>query len=249
MDFRERLSNSLHYSMISVEALLQEIIQLNGSYQQNYLQFQNMKIEPNEDRIDYSQLCDNRDLNVMLRWDPMYTIDNQPFYESVKEVEKESFIQDTELLQIRSNLLRLVAASIDLIHLPSLKTNTKEQNGHDSPTADESFKSLIATWRELFNRVRKLNYRPSSSQFLVNLLPSRLHLVVELPYEEVFSALGDFVYNLWIGSEKTKGMAKKLQESLINVKNFVEKLEAVDEKREIFFYKNLQASIVGCVEV
>lgn len=255
MDFRERLSNSLHYSMISVEALLQEIIYLNGSYQQNYLQFQNMKIEPNEDRIDYSQLNDNRDLNVMLRWDPMYTIDNQPFYESVKEMEKESFLQDTELLQMRSNLLRLVAASVDLIHTPHLKTiniNTKEHNGHDSPskvTTDECFKMLIESWRELFNRVRKLNYRRSSSQFLVNLLPSRLHIMIELPYEEVFLALGNFVYSLWMGDENTKEMAKVLQEKLVSVKNFIEMLESLNEKKEISFYKNLQATIVGCVEV
>lgn len=249
MDFRERLSNSLHYSMISVEALLQEILHFNGSYQQNYQQFQNMKIEPNEDRIDYDQLSDNRDLNVMMRWDPMYTIDNEPFYEKVKEIEKENFIQDTELLQMRSNLLRLVAASVDLIHLPNGANDTKEHNGHNSLTADESYKLLIESWRELFNRVRKLNYQRSSSQFLVNLLPSRLHYMIQLPYEEVFSALGEFVYGLWTGSDKTKEFAKVLEDAFINVKNLFDKLPIVDEKSEMFDYRNLQASFVGYVEV
>lgn len=253
MDFRERLSNSLHYSLISVEALLQEIVYFNGSYQQNYVQFQNMKIEPNEDRIDYKTLCDNRDLNVMLRWDPMY-IDNQnqSFYEKVKEMEKENFIQDTQLLQIRSNLLRIVAASVDLIHLPSEKTviDSKEHNGHDHfTTADESFKALIANWREIFNHVRKLNYQKSSSQFLVNLLPSRIFYMIQLPYEEVFGTLGDFVYDLWTGQESCKEHASKLQNEIANIKKLIEKFDSSNLDSEIFQYRDLQSSVVGCIEV
>jgi N-terminal acetyltransferase B complex non-catalytic subunit len=247
MDFRERLSNSLHYSMISVEALLQEIVYFNGSYRQNYLQFKNMRIEPNQDRIDYSMLCDNRDLNVMLRWDPMFS-DNQSFYEKVKEIEKENYTQDVELLRIRSNLLRLVAASVDLIHLPSDRrfVDSKEHNENDFLTAVENYKVLIANWRKNFSRLRKFNYRRTSSQYLVNLLQSRIFYMIQLPYEEIFGALGEFVYDLWMERESCKQHAKKTQNEIVNLKKIIEKL---DVRNEIYHYRDLQSSLVGSVEV
>ena len=230
------------------EAALQEIIFFNGSYQQNYQQFVNMKIEPSEDRIIYHELSDNRDLSVMMRWDPLFTPENENFYEKVEDMERENFNQDVELLQIRSNLLRITAASIDLIHMPN-GPPINEQNGHDTVSVDENYKLLSKCWRELFDRVRKLNYKRPSSQFLVNLLPSRLHYMIELPYEETITALSDFVYNLWMGNDKAKKSAKVLQDAFIGVKNFIEELKAVDVESKIFDYRNFQASLVGCVEV
>lgn len=264
MDFRERLSNSLHYSMISVEALIQEIVCFNGSSQQNLLQFQNMKIEPNEDRIKYEELMDNRDLEVMIRWDPMYKYSSDsgeplkepiPLHEDVKWREKESFVQDTELLQMRSSLLRLVAASVDLVHAPrgGVTSNTKEHNGHgSSPTVDdveENYKVLMASWAELFLLAKKLNHQPSSSEFLVNLLPSRLHFMTQLPYGEVFTSLAQFVHHLWLGSEQAKELSIKLVESIELVRSCLENLKPMEANGPIFDYRNLQGTFVGCVEV
>lgn len=264
MDFRERLSNSLHYSMISVEALIQEIICFNGSNQQNLLQFQNMKIEPNEDRIKYEELMDNRDLEVMIRWDPTYKYTSEsgePLKDPIllqgdsRVREKESFVHDTELLQMRSSLLRLVAASVDLVHEPrgGVTTNTKEHNGHASSTSldnvEENYKVLMASWDELFLLAKKLNHQPLSSEFLVNLLPSRLHFMTQLPYHEVFTSLSRFVHNLWLGSEKTKELSAELVNSFELVKSCLEKLKPVDSSGPIFEYRNLQGTLVGCVEV
>lgn len=263
MDFRERLSNSLHYSMVSVEALLQEIVCLNGTTQQNLLQFQNMKIEPNEDRIKYDELMDNRDLEVMIRWDPMYRYTSEkgeylkeplPLEVDAKAREKESFVQDTELLQIRSSLLRLVAASVDLIHTPhgSGSSNTKEHNGHSSSSQDEpedSFKLLMTSWKELFTLAKKLNPQPPTSEFLVNLLPSRLHFMTLLPYEEVFTSLSKFVYHLWLESEKAKESTADLTKAFAAVGSCLEKLKPMETNGSIFDYRILQGTIVGCVEV
>lgn len=260
MDFRERLSNSLHYSMTSVEALIQEIVCFNGSNQQNLLQFQNMKIEPNEDRIKYDELMDNRDLEVMIRWDPTHRYSTEageslkepvPMQVDAKEREKESFVQDTELLQMRSGLLRLVAASVDLIHT-SRDANTKELNGHDgdSPSdAGESFNLLLTSWKELFSLTKKLNPQPSSSQFLVNLLPSRLHFMIQLPYDKVFESLASFVYQLWLGSEKAKEASNAFIESLASVKSLLESLKQTEANGAIFAYRIMQGNLVGCIEV
>lgn len=263
MDFRERLSNSLHYSMTSVEALIQEIVSFNGSTQQNLLQFQNMKIEPNEDRIKYEELMDNRDLDVMIRWDPVYRYTSEkgePLKEpiiiesDIKGRDKESFVQDTELLQMRSSLLRLVAASVDLIHTPrDPALHTKELNGRTSPCApneiEDSFKVLMTSWRDLFHLTKKLNSQPPSSEFLVNLLPSRLHFMIQLPYEEVFSSLSKFIHHLWLGSENAKEASKAFLESLVTVKNSIEKLQPSQQNGPIFDYRILQGNLVGCIEV
>lgn len=258
MDFRERLSNSLHYAMISVEALLQEIVCFNGTSQQNLLQFQSMKIEPTEERIKYEELMDNRDLDVMMRWDPMYRYNSgkgepEPIEVDPKVREKESFVQDTELLQMRSCLLRLVSASVDLLYTPLASTNTKEENGHNSTSSldddGEKFKSLLASWKELFLLAKKLNQQQSSSEFLVNLLPSRLQFITQLPYEEVFTSLSTFVYNLWTGSEKAKESAVDLSKSLETVKSLLENLQPVSASGSIFDYRILQGTLVGCVEV
>lgn len=262
MDFRERLSNSLHYATISVEALLQEIVCFNATSQQNLLQFQSMKIEPNEERIKYEELMDNRDLDVMVRWDPMYRYTSEkgepldepkPLGVDPKVREKDSFVQDTELLQMRSGLLRLVAASVDLIHSLHGLSNAKELNGHSSTTSldddGEKFKSLMASWKELFLLAKKLNQQQSSSEFLVNLLPSRLYFMTQLPYEEVFTSLSTFVYDLWAGSEKAKESSDKFLKSLGSLKTLITNLQPVTSNGPIFDYRILQGTFVGCVEV
>lgn len=260
MDFREKLSNSLQYSMTSVEALLQEIVCFNGGYQQNYAQFQNMKIEPHEDRIKYQDLTDNRDLNVMLRWDQIYNENQESVYEKIKEVEKESFVQDTELLQLRSSLLRLIAASVDLIHTPYASVKTKDlHNGHNSASStstpddlDENYKLLIESWIELNSRIKILNYQKSSSQFLVNLLPSRLHNMLLLPYDKVFTTLSKFVFNLWMGNHKANDIAAELKEVFISIRNCIEKMQpasATSPTQSLFEYRDIQAAYVGYIEV
>jgi N-terminal acetyltransferase B complex non-catalytic subunit len=263
MDFRERLSNSIHYSTISVEALIQEIVCFNGSTQQNFSQFQNMKIEPNEDRIKYEELMDNRDLDVMIRWNPAYRYTSEkgePLKEPIliaensKSREKESFVQDIELLQVRSSLLRLVSSSVDLIYsAQGSSSDNKEQNGHDSISSNEdvgeSFKHLMNSWIELFNLAKKIQHQQSSSEFLVNLLPSRLHFMNKLPYEEVFTSLSRFVYHLWTGSENAKDSSTDVINGFSAVKTCLEGLTPITENGGLFEYRDLQGSIVCCVEV
>jgi N-terminal acetyltransferase B complex non-catalytic subunit len=251
MDFREKLSNSIHYSTISVEALLQEIICFNGSSQQYNTYIQGMKIEPNEDRIKYEELTDDRDLDVMIRWDPTFkfTSENLDKYDDLqakyKEKEKESFNDDVELLQIRSTLLRIVAFSLELIHDTTSTINGKTE----TQEIGANFKILLQKWRELFMLAKKLHRQPEKCDFLVNLLPSRLYNVLQLPYEDVFSSLADFVYDLTIENENAKNNFNKLIESFQTIKNLLKDLKPIEDDAPIFYYRNLQANIVGCIEV
>ena len=162
---------------------------------------------------------------------------------------------------MRSCLLRFVAASIELLSLPYTPSNTPLTNGDaDTPKSetpskhdkDQVFINLIENWCQLFENAKKTNHQPTSNEFLVNLLPSRLHSMLNLPYEQVFYALGKFVQHLWSGSLDSKNFAHHLIESLTLVKNVFNKLVEDPEQRTertIGYYKNFQDSLVGCVEV
>lgn len=255
MDFRERLSNSLHYSTTSVEALIQEIICFSGPFHIYFTHIQNMRIEPSEDRIKYEELMDNRDLDVMISWDPTFkfTSDDHKQYLSLqdkcKEIGKENFNQDLELLQIRSTLLRLVAYSMELIHCSHATTNG-HSDGSKVEDHGENFRLLLQRWQELFILAKKMNRQPPSSEFLVNLLPSRLHSVLQLPYETTISSLCELVMNLWISSDKAKKSAESLGKAFEAIRNLLSELQPMtDANGPIFHYRNMQSKIVGCAEV
>ncbi|XP_055609943.1 phagocyte signaling-impaired protein, partial [Uranotaenia lowii] len=71
LDFRDRLSNSFHFTLISVEALLLEMVCFSGTLVQNLAAYRLMRIKPHEDRIKWDELSDNRDLTIFVNWDPV----------------------------------------------------------------------------------------------------------------------------------------------------------------------------------
>lgn len=291
LEFRERLSNSFHYSLIATEALLLEIMCFSGTYQQNMMALKLMSIVSHEDRIQWDVLQDNRDLSILIRWDPPLqlqkqlkqndeltmaeltsalsnnnlntninncdsnTIENDIIFENndinenennmncddnqqqspsssqlsfdtsqqlssetassaynnledEHDIDKDSFQQDIELLKIRSTLLRLISASIEAINSSSsneegvtvtIKTKTAEKLSKETTTTEAAITTdtailtkydilrlLTHNWKDLFLRLRKMNYKKTSNEFLVNILPSRLHGILEIPLYEYF---------------------------------------------------------------
>lgn len=156
---------------------------------------------------------------------------------------------------MRSCLLRFIAASVELLSLPYTPSSTPLTNGDSvTPKLDngEVFTNLLENWCQLFESAKKINHQPTSNEFLVNLLPSRLHSMLHLSYEHVFLALGKFVKHLWSGSLDSKSFGLQLIESLALVKDVFKRLIEDPEQRTertIGYYKNFQDSLVGCVEV
>ncbi|XP_062555855.1 phagocyte signaling-impaired protein [Armigeres subalbatus] len=211
LDFRDRLSNSLHFTLISVEALLLEMVCFSGTLVQNLAAYRLMRIKPQEDRIKWDEMSDNRDLTIFVHWDPVVdyskvlppegaesVLKNNENYAIVleaktveqlrEECQKESFAQELELLQIRSGLLRLVSSFIELF----------------TKGGDEEYQTAVDLsrhWDELFVKVRSENRFPACKRFLVNLLPSRLHTVLAMPYEETLRDMARFLLALWKGEK------------------------------------------------
>lgn len=216
LDFRDRLSNSLHFTLISVEALLLEMVCFSGTLAQNLSAYRLMRIKPQEDRIKWDELSDNRDLTIFVTWDPVvdYTkvlppggeggavaaaetngesplavvLEPKTVEQQREEFRKESYSQELELLELRSGLLRLVSSFVELF------TKGAEE---DYTTAVD----LRRHWEDLFKRIRAKQRTPMSAKFLVNLLPSRLHLILRMPYESTLRTVADFLLALWKGEK------------------------------------------------
>ncbi|XP_037894520.1 phagocyte signaling-impaired protein-like [Glossina fuscipes] len=137
------------------------------------------------------------------------------------ETEREdSFQQEVEILRIRLLLLRLIASFVDLF-LPSISPKSRSKSGelasnqasnaahtnnegsNSTPCGNkdaELIEFLSKEWLELFNRLRNENLKPLPNRFLVNLLPTRLHLLLEMPYEKFFSDLVQLVMQFYVGA-------------------------------------------------
>lgn len=179
MDFRDKLSNSLHFLTISIEAVLLEFVCMCGMYAQNMAAIKAMKIVPSQDRVEWDQLTDNRDISVVVKW-------NAQTHPNVDdEMKRESFTQDVELMRIRSMLTRIVCGCIEAV--------TKKESKNKEI---ETVKQLKNSWTDLWLRIRSVEYKPTSSQYLVNLLPSRLHGIMAEPYEMTIIHMLDMVLDI-----------------------------------------------------
>lgn len=193
MDFHESLTSSYHFSLTSSDAIISEIVCLGGANttpEQSLNAFKYMQIDWDRENVQYAELRDNRDLSVIVRWDP-----NQK--ETQKRINEQSYRQDSDLLRIRSNLIRLIAICIE--------TATKETYGKHSKNDENSIAKnkcdlletqLNKNWTELFKEIRAANHPITSNEYLVNLLPSRLHGQLDMPYESVFHSLAKLILSL-----------------------------------------------------
>ncbi|KAJ9576201.1 hypothetical protein L9F63_006934, partial [Diploptera punctata] len=69
VEFRERLNNSLHYALVTVERMLLELL-ASKNFSETVKYIEGMDITPDRDTIDWDNLQDNRDLQVIVSWDP-----------------------------------------------------------------------------------------------------------------------------------------------------------------------------------
>ncbi|XP_058059996.1 phagocyte signaling-impaired protein [Anopheles bellator] len=204
VDFRNRLANSLHSAHVSVEALLLLVVGSGGTLAQCLSAYrQTRPAKSDKDRIVWDKLQDNRDLTIFLCWDPPAEDGEEngvsgegaasikPTGAALEErreaVRTVSFAQEYDLLRLRSSLSRLVFGLVDL-HIRG---------------SEVGFSTVRELWYEWTKLTTELGdgkrHQPISARYLVNLLPSRLHLYLRLPYGSVFTHLGYFVLGVWQG--------------------------------------------------
>uniref|UniRef100_W8AQU8 Phagocyte signaling-impaired protein n=1 Tax=Ceratitis capitata TaxID=7213 RepID=W8AQU8_CERCA len=273
MNFKERLTNSIHYVSTSVEAQLCDLVMLYGNVRQNLAAYTAMSIEPADDRISWHELSDNRDLGAIVRWDPVHLV-------NVDDDRKESFDQEVEVLQIRQLLLRLVASFVDLFYqkpnldvtnsteekqnadsnINSKKSNQKSANINTNNTHDndvetvketETIELLRDSWSGLFQRLRLMHYKPLSNRFLVNLLPTRLHLLLELPYEEFFSSLAQLILELYTGATNLPLQCKVVSDNATKIVQLCAQVisESDSAVDGLWRRREWQNKVAACLEI
>uniref|UniRef100_A0A182QA33 Phagocyte signaling-impaired protein n=1 Tax=Anopheles farauti TaxID=69004 RepID=A0A182QA33_9DIPT len=263
IDFRSRLANSYQYMLVSVETLLLMVVSFSGILSQLLAAYRQTRPKPHEDRIRWEKLHDNRDLTIFVSWDPpgeddaaleeqqsngaseqSQPLPTKPIGATLEErrerLQKLSYEQDLDLLRLRSGLSRMLFSLVELY----LSRTTIELG-----VAEE----LRDNWVTVMADIRSKGHVPVSGQYLVNLLPSRLHLYLSLPYERVFTQLADFALDLWRGHnlERLTEAADRCTGDVTAV--FETMKRAIDTYHEsvdlLWHWKATHELVNGCIEM
>ncbi|XP_021913632.1 N-alpha-acetyltransferase 25, NatB auxiliary subunit isoform X3 [Zootermopsis nevadensis] len=106
VEFRERLKNSLHYALVTIERILFELV-ISKNFLDTVKYIEGMDVTPEKDKVDWDNLQDNRDVQVITSWDPHLR-------QVSKEIEHQIFLDDMSFLRIRNLTVRCLAAAVDI---------------------------------------------------------------------------------------------------------------------------------------
>ncbi|KAK2193508.1 hypothetical protein NP493_12g11037 [Ridgeia piscesae] len=142
--FRQRLQNSLQYATATVERMLLDLIVDTHSHQSTMEMVHCLDVDLENDKTPWDDLRDNRDMEVMVSWDP-------PNRALTEEMKAQSFREEKTWLKLRNLTLRcLVAAST--ISAPHGASNGTT-DGSVTANNDSSNKNVAETLRDLISQL------------------------------------------------------------------------------------------------
>lgn len=247
MDFHESLTYSYHFSLTSTDAILSEMVCLGGvngtTHEQTMNAFKYMQIDSDRDNVQYDKLKDNRDLSVIVRWDPRQH-DEQTEMELIRE---QSFKQDLDFLRIRSNLIRLIAICVETATKETYGKHTKNDGKALAASKCDLLEAQLKNWNELFVAIRKTNHPIASNEFLVNLLPSRIHSQLDMPYEGIFRNLVKVILSLENRlAEPIDGIFREFDQQLIDLcKTICKTVENYNKDDDLLWDRRAVAEIIA----
>ncbi|KAK4877771.1 hypothetical protein RN001_010277 [Aquatica leii] len=177
MDFREKLNNSFHYTMVAVDRIILNIVQCS-SIDNLY----NTNILPKDNNIEWDKLRDNHDLSVYVSWDPE-RINGPP--EESQEI-KELFIQNVQFLKLRTHILWALSASVNVV-----KSQESTRN-----TCIDTLKGVIKDWSDIYYKISSSKTAPIKQNLVTMPLPSRLHSHLNCRYFEILAQLFNLLVNI-----------------------------------------------------
>uniref|UniRef100_A0A182PQU7 N-terminal acetyltransferase B complex subunit MDM20 homolog n=1 Tax=Anopheles epiroticus TaxID=199890 RepID=A0A182PQU7_9DIPT len=266
VDFRSKLANSYHFMLVSVETLLLMVVSSSGTLSQLLAAYRQTRRKPHEDRIRWDKLHDNRDLTIFVCWDPpsdeeeeqqpmqngtskgkeapVVPAGSKPVGATLEQrrerLQKLSYDQDYDLLRLRTGLSKMLFSLVELYLSRTSVECTLAQRHRDD-------------WVAITADIRSKQHAPISDRYLVNLLPSRLHLYLSLPYERVFTHLTDFVLDLWKGYniEQLTLAADKCSADVTAIYETMKR--AIDTYHEsvdlLWHWKRTHELVNGCIEM
>lgn len=241
MNFRERLNNSLHYTLTAIDRTLLEL--LSTADLQN-LTLRHTLAAPKYKNIDWDALRDNSDYAVYVSWDPERA--EQPT-NSPQELQH-LFEQDKDLVRFRAGLLEGVRAALELLRADNearpQQRQTLEETHREWLQTIASIEGKAYTWTKVQNH---LSLPP----------PSRLHGMLTMPYKQIVDPL----LRLVLGAAAAKGQPTTVQENGVDAKlsrhldtlcDSVVKLfigESTDSRDSLWELRSSLETVVNSVEV
>ncbi|XP_022085610.1 N-alpha-acetyltransferase 25, NatB auxiliary subunit-like isoform X2 [Acanthaster planci] len=136
LTFRQRISNSLHRTLVTVEKLLLELLteaEIAGNTLRDFVV--DMDIHPEKDNTKWEEISDNRDLDIMVSWAPEHR-------QLSEEDRRASSQQEKSWLKVRQLTLRSLAAATYLTpNSPSTPDSTPTNNG-EGPSYEKVLAAL-----------------------------------------------------------------------------------------------------------
>lgn len=179
MEFREKLLNSFHCLLTSNDTIIMALVGYQPSSSRSLNETCLNTLGDWRSTIDakyfghWDFLSDNRDLSVIARWDP---IDK----ETEKQQNDEILRQDLAMARIRFEIPYMMLYCSEIM----------------AKIVRPDVEKCLKRWPKLFAEIRAANYKVTSDEYLVNQLPSRLHGLLEMPYEGILQNIIDLIKSL-----------------------------------------------------
>ncbi|KAE8748112.1 hypothetical protein FOCC_FOCC005115 [Frankliniella occidentalis] len=205
VEFRERLSNSMHYGLVTVERMLLDILH-STTHPQMLKVVSQMEIQSEKDKMDWRRFNDNRDMSAYICWDP-------PERQVNPEVTKKSRDSDVSFLRLRMLLLRGLGAAAELCNPDTLpptdesNVNSGDVNNAGEPTVNGrsllhqhpllSLEKVTSELQSTFKSIQMEGLKLETSKIIGAPPPSRLFDYLETNSVqlqcELFSLISTFV--------------------------------------------------------
>ncbi|XP_059400362.1 N-alpha-acetyltransferase 25, NatB auxiliary subunit isoform X3 [Carassius carassius] len=165
--FRNRLNHSLHFAQVRTERMLLDLFleaDISSSLEESV---KSMCLCPEEDDIPWDSLRDNRDLTVLVSWDPKDRHLNE-------EHKQRSLEEDTLWLRLRSLTLRLIGCVSALAHPPASR-NSEKTTENGVAAKPSSLQSLLSQLENTLNQATQFTEKQPQHQYpFVGPVASRL---------------------------------------------------------------------------
>uniref|UniRef100_A0A8C2HBX9 N-alpha-acetyltransferase 25, NatB auxiliary subunit n=1 Tax=Cyprinus carpio TaxID=7962 RepID=A0A8C2HBX9_CYPCA len=156
--FRNRLNHSLHFAQVRTERMLLDLFleaDISSPLEESV---KSMSLCPEEDDIPWDSLRDNRDLTVLVSWDPKDRQLNE-------EHRQRSLEEDTLWLRLRSLTLRLIGCVSALTHPPASR-NSEKTTENGVAAKPSSLQSLLSQLENTLNQATQFTEKQLQYPFV-----------------------------------------------------------------------------------
>ncbi|KAL0267023.1 UNVERIFIED_CONTAM: hypothetical protein PYX00_009405 [Menopon gallinae] len=197
IECHDRLNESLVYTFCTVENMLHYLLS-TCNYAQSESAMKSMEIKPGIDKINWSKLRDNRDLNVFISYEP----DNNQL--NSRTVER-TFENLKSYVKLRVLILKSLSAMFDFVSDNPSKNISDDkciQNGN-SDCAKNVLTDLVSELKCLYDQLNSQNLDLGIQDVINSPPPCRLKTFLKVPVHHLIADMTEIIFQMDDSSEKS----------------------------------------------